>query len=88
MWVQSRSLPIPLLVIVAILVVPIVMMVMMAVVVLVLIVVLSFLVLLIVIILCHLVSNNKMQRERKNLHAAQETLSTSLGPSVTSFWLS
>jgi len=66
MQVQSQSLPIPLLVIVAILVIPIVMMVMMAVVVLVLVVVLSFLVLLVVIILHCLVSNNKMQREKKN----------------------
>ena len=64
MQAWSRSLPVPLLVIVAILVVPIVMMV---VVVLVLVVVLSFRVLLSVIILCCLVSDNKMQRERKKL---------------------
>jgi hypothetical protein len=57
MRVRSRSLPIPLLVVVAVLVVPIVMVAMMAVVVLVL-VVQSFLVLLVVIILRHLVSNN------------------------------
>jgi hypothetical protein len=62
--VRSRSLPVPLLVVVAILVVPIVMMV---VVVLVLVVVLSFRVLLIVVILRCLVSDNKMQRERKKL---------------------
>ena len=60
----SRSLPVPLLVIVAVLVVSIVMMV---VVVLVLVVVLSFWVLLIVIILHWLVSDNEMQRERKKL---------------------
>jgi hypothetical protein len=58
MWAQSRSLPIPLLVVVMVLVVPIVMVAMMAVVVLVLVVIQSFLVPLIVIILCRLVSNN------------------------------
>jgi hypothetical protein len=57
-WVWSQSLPIPLLVVVAVLVVPIVMVAMMAVVVLVLVVIQSFLVLLVVIILRRLVSNN------------------------------
>ena len=32
----------------------------------------------VLVILCHLVSNNRMKR-KKNLHAAQETSSTSLG---------